>query len=199
MAFTIEIGNSLSEPQKDAILEIIYEAFEKKITNLELIPESKEQGLRIFKESANFEQCIIAFSQSTVVGGVGMSFRDRRFYKFRWKVLRKEFGTWGALWRSVIQAFSLGKLKDDEIYIGVIAVSKLYRGKGIGTQLLKAVEDYAREKGFKFITLEVINTNPRAHALYERFGFENIKERKFGAITKRAGFTSSFKMKKILT
>ncbi|MHA1674180.1 MAG: GNAT family N-acetyltransferase, partial [Promethearchaeota archaeon] len=116
-----------------------------------------------------------------------------------WDVLKKEFGFWGALGRSLVQKLSLEELKKDEVYIGAIAVSDAFRSRGIGTQLLTAVEKYALENGFNFVTLEVINTNPRAHALYESFGFKNIKERKFGFITKRAGFTGAFKMKKIIT
>ncbi|MHA1673853.1 MAG: GNAT family N-acetyltransferase, partial [Promethearchaeota archaeon] len=115
-----------------------------------------------------------------------------------WDVLKKEFGFWGALGRSLVQKLSLEELKKDEVYIGAIAVSDAFRSKGIGTQLLTAVEKYAKENGFNFITLEVINTNPRAHALYKKFGFKDIKERKFGFITKRAGFTGAFKMKKTL-
>ena len=198
MTFSIEISNYLSEPQKNDVLEIIYNAFEKKITTLELKPKSKEQGLRILKKSANFNQGLYAISQSKIVGGVGMNFRKKRFYKFKWKVLRKEFRFWGALWRIIIQTFSLEKLKDDELYIGAIAVFDSFRGKGIGTQLLNAVEEYAKNYGFKYIILDVINTNHRAHDLYKRLGYKCIKKRKFGLFTKRAGFTSAFKMKKNL-
>ncbi len=199
MTSSIQIKNSLTEPQKEEILEIIYDAFEKKITHLELKPKSKEHGLKIFKLSAKFDQGLYAFSQSKVIGGVGMSFHKKRFYKFTWKLLRKEFGIWGALGRFLVQKFSLEKLQTDEIYIGAIAVADSFRSKGIGTQLLNTVEKYARENAFNFITLEVINTNPRAHTLYESMGYIDVKERKFGFITKRAGFASAFKMKKTLS
>jgi len=199
--FSVEVRNDLdlSNPQKDAILEIIYTAFEKKITVLELRPKSKEQGLRILKQSANFEQGLYAFSHATVVGGVGMNFHNQQFYRFTWKVLRQEFGVGGALWRYIIHSLAREKVKDDEIYIGAIAVSDTVRSQGIGTFLINAVEAFARERGFEFLVLEVVNTNHRAHALYKRLGFADIKERKLGRITKRAGFTSVFKMKKKVT
>ena len=111
-------------------------------------------------------------------------------------MLRKEFGMWGAFWRTLIQAFSVEKSKGDEVYIGAIAVSDSFRSRGVGTLLISAVEEYAKEKGFKSILLDVVNTNHRAHDLYRRLGFEDIKERKFGILTKRAGFTSAIKMKK---
>ena len=196
--FSVEVGHDLdlSEPQKDAILEIIYIAFEKKITVLELRPKSKEQGLRILKECAHFKQGLYAFSHSTVVGGVGMNFHNQQFYRYTWKVLKQEFGVWGAFWRYVIHTLAREKVKENEVYIGAIAVSDAVRSQGIGTLLINAVETFAREREFEFLVLEVVNTNHRAHALYKRLGFIDIKKRKTGRITKRAGFTSVFKMKK---
>jgi len=46
------------------------------------------------------------------------------------------------------------------------------RGKGVGRQLLAAVEQAARESGCCKLTLEVMDANPSARAVYERFGFE---------------------------
>ena len=191
----IQITQTLSESQKDEILEIIYNAFEKKISNLELKPKSKEQGLRIIKKSANFEQGLYGLYKSKIIGGVGMNFREKRFYFFQRELLKKEFGFFGALWRSIVQKFSVDKLKDNELYIGSIAVAEDYRGKGFGTQLLNAVNDFAKKNGFETIILDVVDTNPRAYELYKRFGFKVIKKRKFGIITKSAGFSFTYKMK----
>jgi len=46
------------------------------------------------------------------------------------------------------------------------------RGRGVGTQLLAAAEAACAELGVQALHLEVDDTNPRAHALYVRFGFE---------------------------
>ncbi len=191
----IQITQTLSESQKDGILEIIYNAFEKKISNLELKPKSKEQGMRIIKKSANFEQGLYGLYKSQIIGGVGMNFREKRFYYFQWELLKKEFGFFGALWRSIVQKFSVDNLKDNELYIGSIAVAEDYRGKGFGTQLLNTVNDFAKKNGFETIILDVVDTNPRAYELYKRFGFKVIKKRKFGFITRSAGFSFTYKMK----
>ena len=191
----IEIAQIINETQKDEILEIIYDAFEKKLSNLELKPKSKEQGMRIIKKSANFEQGLYGLYKSKIIGGVGMNYRKKRFYYFPWKVLKKEFGFFGALWRSIVQKFSVDHLKDTELYIGSIAVAEDYRGKGFGTQLLNAVNDFAKKNGFETIILDVVDTNPRAYELYKRYGFEVIKKRKFGFITRSAGFSFTYKMK----
>ncbi len=46
------------------------------------------------------------------------------------------------------------------------------RGEGIGTTLVEAALDYAREHGAYKVSLEVWPHNSAAIALYERFGFE---------------------------
>ena len=51
-------------------------------------------------------------------------------------------------------------------------VAKEWRGRGVGTKLLDAALDYAREHGAYKISLEVWPHNTAAIALYERFGFE---------------------------
>ncbi len=55
-----------------------------------------------------------------------------------------------------------------------IAVKAQYRGKGIGTQLLKKLIQTLKEKDFNAISLSVDVRNP-AQRLYKRLGFSIIK------------------------
>lgn len=52
-----------------------------------------------------------------------------------------------------------------------LSVSRSYRGQGIGTMLLTAVESHARQLGCCKVTLEVRTANPRAEQLYRRLGY----------------------------
>jgi ribosomal protein S18 acetylase RimI-like enzyme len=45
------------------------------------------------------------------------------------------------------------------------------RGEGIVTTLLESLFALARSHGLTSVRLEVVDTNPRAQALYERAGF----------------------------
>eukprot|EP00438_Fugacium_kawagutii_P022547 Skav206057 [mRNA] locus=scaffold587:359133:361250:+ [translate_table: standard] len=51
-----------------------------------------------------------------------------------------------------------------------IVVSQTMRGKGVGTQLLKWVDDKARQRGCQRVKLEVVSNNP-AKGLYEKHGY----------------------------
>ena len=59
----------------------------------------------------------------------------------------------------------------DEIHINNVALRPLYRGKGIGTTLMRHVLGEARRLGAKRATLEVRASNEGARRLYERLGF----------------------------
>ena len=52
-----------------------------------------------------------------------------------------------------------------------LAVTPAWRGKGVGTALLDAIEALAIERGCCKLTLEVQDDNRRARALYDRRGF----------------------------
>jgi len=59
-----------------------------------------------------------------------------------------------------------------------IAVRPAYWGQGIGSALLGALLDAARDRGCTEVFLEVRADNPRAHGLYLRRGFEELGVRR---------------------
>lgn len=59
-----------------------------------------------------------------------------------------------------------------------IAVSKEFRGRGIGQRVLTGLLEYAQEKNLHLITLEVRESNQIAQALYIKNGFKPIAIRK---------------------
>ena len=66
----------------------------------------------------------------------------------------------------------------DEGYITNIAVFPEYRKMGIGTALLAHTEEFAKNIGLSFITLEVRESNTAAISLYEKHGFKKQGQRK---------------------
>lgn len=55
-----------------------------------------------------------------------------------------------------------------------IAVRKSHWGQGVGSGLMAAALDFARNAGLEIVSLEVRSDNLRAIRLYEKFGFRKI-------------------------
>ncbi len=70
----------------------------------------------------------------------------------------------------------LGKLVAGDYYISNIAVYPEFRGCGLGTRLLKKMEEEAVERGCKMMVLDVEADNRGAIRLYQKLGY-NAGER----------------------
>ena len=65
----------------------------------------------------------------------------------------------------------------DIVEIMNIVVRKKYRHKGIGQELLGKLIDLAKETKLQYLILEVNSENLPAINLYEKFGFETIRNK----------------------
>lgn len=61
--------------------------------------------------------------------------------------------------------------KEKHGHISDLIVAPHAEGKGVGQQLLLAGEAWARDQGFRWLTLSVFAQNQRARDLYTRMGF----------------------------
>ena len=75
---------------------------------------------------------------------------------------------------TVIRGFACAAAVADEVELQAIAVAKEARGHRIGTSLLEALLDWAKEAGYRSLHLEVRAGNVPALALYRRFGFAQV-------------------------
>lgn len=78
----------------------------------------------------------------------------------------------------VLVGYFLVMLAVDEAHLLNISVRRDLHGKGIGRLQLDKVAEIAREKEMHSILLEVRPSNQRALAIYQRYGFVKIGQRK---------------------
>lgn len=60
-----------------------------------------------------------------------------------------------------------------QAYIGELATSEIVEGHGVGTALVEACEQWAREQGYTILTLSTGAANARALNFYYHLGFHN--------------------------
>lgn len=65
-----------------------------------------------------------------------------------------------------------------KMYLGMLTVSPLIQAQGIGKELLKAAEAYAKAQDCLFITMTVIAVRKELIEWYERRGYQQTAERK---------------------
>lgn len=87
-----------------------------------------------------------------------------------------------------------GTLLMDGIFVDTQA-----RGRGVGTLLLSAIEQHASATGYRDVRLDVIDTNARARALYERRGFQARSVTSLGPLRYVFGFAHATEMIKPVT
>lgn len=57
-------------------------------------------------------------------------------------------------------------------HVGILAVTAEAEGTGAAGALLRAAESWARDRGFRTLTLNVFSSNRHARDVYEHMGFE---------------------------
>jgi ribosomal protein S18 acetylase RimI-like enzyme len=67
--------------------------------------------------------------------------------------------------------------KANKLYLGMLSVSPALQAQGIGKKLLKAADDYAKQKGCSAIEMTVISVRNELIAWYERNGFRQTSKR----------------------
>lgn len=66
--------------------------------------------------------------------------------------------------------------KDGSLYLGMLTVSPLLQGRGIGRQLIRASEDEAKKRALRAVTMTVISSRSELIAWYERNGYHATGE-----------------------
>lgn len=119
--------------------------------------------------------------QGALVGG---SFRD----------MARVYGWIGASWRVALLSALERDTENARFLMDGIFVEPAARGRGVGSLLLQAIADEAASRGYAEVRLDVIDSNDRARALYERRGFRAIKTHSTGWLRHVFGFRSATTM-----
>jgi len=187
----IKISVKINEEQLNQAMNIFYSAFKQKIRPL---IKSREKAVAIYKNSLNKDRVFYALIENDVVGIAGLHYENKNFIEIKYSYLRKYFNPFTSYFIYFMWKIFSPKVKEDAVRIDSIAVKEQFRGAGIGTDLINKVLEFAKNKAFKEVVLEVVNTNPKAKKLYERMGFKEKKHVRYYFLTRPAGFSSEYIM-----
>ena len=165
----------------DMFLKLLHEKFVPLLGN-------GDKARHILSEGINPAQCITAIADDTLAGVLAVQEgRDSLMNPGLGSVIRA-YGVFSGMFRMAGLILLYHDTMPGEAYVDGVAVADGFRGKGIGTGLLAALEERAMGKGMETITLEVIDSNPRAEALYRRLGFRTVSTAKLWPFNRIFGF-----------
>lgn len=78
----------------------------------------------------------------------------------------------GAVWSRIMEDYGY---IDNETPSLAVSLYKEYRGKGIGTELMKRMQQHLKDRGYHRISLSVQKAN-YAVRMYRKIGFDTIEE-----------------------
>jgi len=153
-----------------------------------LVPTLGDKAHLVLCKNLAPEYCLAAIYSQKLAGVLAVQTGQGSFWQPTLKSFIEEYGLIGGLFRFSGLYPLHHAIKDDEWYIDGIAVAKRMRGKGIGSGLLALLESIAIKRGIGKLSIGVVDTNPRARALYERLGFVKVKKSRLWPLNHIYGF-----------
>jgi GNAT superfamily N-acetyltransferase len=189
---SISIEQGLRADHRDAAAALFWEAFKGKLMPV-MKPEAK--ALAFLRRAIDPSHAISAVSErGDLLGIVGFKTTEGGFVGGGLSEMSKVYGPVGGFWRGLLLSVLERPVEAGTLLMDGIFVSASARGQGVGTMLLDAVRVKAIEFGLARIRLDVIDSNPRARALYERRGFVAQDTSETGLFRHVFGFRASTRM-----
>lgn len=189
--FKIAKYHELCELQKRELIEVFIEGF----GHLMNFTKDKEVLQELFLHAIHEDYMLAYVEDDIVLGIIGIATNKIRPIKLDRNVCIKLFGNMkGKMLCKQMNGIFQGQVVNEntDLYIDILATSKVARGKGIATKLLTYCFDLPEYEEYY---IEVLSKNQNAKALYEKMGFEVYKKNYISSIL-LLGFGYPIKMKK---
>ncbi|WP_050528065.1 GNAT family N-acetyltransferase [Pseudorhodobacter aquimaris] len=188
----ITLCRDLPAHLRDPAAELYWDAFGSKLGR---VMGPRRRALAYLQQSMRADHAICALSPNgSLLGLVGFKTHIGSFAGGGPKEMRAVYGRFGALWRMGLMSLLERDVENERFLLDGICVHATARDQGVGTQLLMAICDEARAQNYPAVRLDVIDSNPRARALYERLGFVAEHTDQLGPLRYIFGFAASTSM-----
>ena len=186
------IEHGFDEAERPLVAEMYWAAFGDKLGRV-MGPKARAVGF--IEDVLDPTHALCARdSIGTLLGVAGFKTYESALVGGAWSDMVRHYGRWGSLWRAGLLALLERDTENQRFLMDGIFVTTAARGHGVGTALLDAICDEAKTRGYKEVRLDVIDSNPRARALYDREGFVAGGVQRLGPLRYVFGFESATTM-----
>lgn len=187
----IEIRREMPPGAELRAAELYWEAFGRKLGPALGPPE---KGVAFIAAHLNRDRAVTALAGGRLVGVAGYRHAGRAFTGGSSREILDAYGWLKGLPRLALLALLHREETAGELTMDGIAVDPGLRGGGIGGRLLEEVVTVAAELGYRRVRLDVVDSNPRARALYERRGFVVVGTERTPCLRRLLGFGAVTRM-----
>ncbi|MEM9248971.1 MAG: GNAT family N-acetyltransferase [Pseudomonadota bacterium] len=186
------IVSGFPETARDEVARLFWEAFSGKIG---LLMRPDAHALAFLRATLRPEFAFSALSETgEVLGVIGIKTERGGLVSGGFRDVANAYGVFSALWRAPLLDMLERPLAPGQLLLDGIFVSAQARGLGVGTALIHRILEEAAARECSEVRLDVIDTNPRARALYTRLGFEPAGVEHLGPLRLIFGFRTSTRM-----
>ncbi|SNX68612.1 acetyltransferase (GNAT) family protein [Cereibacter ovatus] len=190
MNVSLQYGLSAADRRRAA--ELYWQAFGGKLSRV-MGPEPL--ALVFLERVMRADHAIAALDEhGRLVGLAGFKTPSGGFAGGTSADMRAVYGRWGGLWRAALLRLLQGDVDNERFLLDGICVAREVRSHGIGTALLAEICAEAIRRGYSAVRLDVVDSNWRARALYERLGFVATQSHAIGALSLIFGFKAAITM-----
>lgn len=192
----VTIRSGLPDDLRGQAAALYWQAFGGKLGRV-LGPGAR--ALAYFNRVIRLDHCVAALDEGgRLVGVAGFKTPSGSFVGGRWSDLAAVYGPLGGCWRWFLWWAISREVDNDRFLVDGICVDPAWRGRGVGGALLAALCREGTARGYCSIRLDVVAENPRARALYERYGFQPLHTHRLGPIRYLFGFSAATTMTRVL-
>lgn len=190
------ISHGLPEGLRSDAAMLYWQAFGGKLGRV-MGPDARAR--RFLERVIRADHVLVARDEAGgLLGLAGFKTPAGSFAGGNWADMRAIYGLSGVVWRAPLLALLSREVDNDRFLLDGICVAAEARSLGVGSALMAAIEDEARARGYSQVRLDVIDTNWRARALYQRLGYTAIKTESIGLLRHVFGFDAAVTMVKLL-
>jgi ribosomal protein S18 acetylase RimI-like enzyme len=170
VAESVNISVGLPPASSAKIAALYFDIFSRKLGAV----LGRRAAVAMIADHISADRIIVARDGEEVVGIAGLKYDGTGFFAPDRRGFLKRYGPLVGRVRAGLWASVQTNPRAHQLFLDGLGVQADLRGRGIGTALLEAVDRRARELDKTEVILEVVDTNPRARALYERFGYRTV-------------------------
>lgn len=188
----IHVSPGFAPHEAPEVARLFWQAFALKLNRI-LAPDDRATAFIASVLNADFA-LVARDRRGDILGLAGFKTDYGGLVGGNLKDLAGIYGWIGALWRTPLLALLERSVEEDTLLVDGIFVAETARGRGVGATLLRAIKSQAQEMGLTAVRLDVIDSNPRAKALYLRHAFEPVGQQHLGPLRYLFGFRYCTKM-----